>query len=450
MRVEDIKARIRQCAGIAEFNAMQTAVSASDARRIVLLSPTGSGKTLAFITAVLKRMTKLDCEEKKIFGVIIAPTRELVRQIADVARPVGTAFGLKTLSVYGGNAFSVEEASIRGETPSLLIATPGRLLDHIKRGTVDVGETRAVVFDEYDKTLELGFWDEIRQITRYLSQKLKRGEPDFVMVTSATPIKDMPDFVDVEKAELIDFTPVNRTEARLQIVGVPSHDKDKIEVLAALVRSIAAKGQIIVFVNHRESADRIGDYLSRQKISNVVYHGGLDQQQREIAIAKFASRAAKVLVATDLAGRGIDIEGVEAVIHYHAAADEQIWIHRNGRTARVDRTGEVFVITGPEEDVPEFVKMEREFYPDMTDQSPVKAEKSLIYFDRGKRDKISRGDIAGFVMKKAGVKAEDVGKITVGNSYSLVAVAPEAVWQIMDETRQSKLKNVKVRASLIK
>ncbi len=448
MKLTDIKAAIRKTAGIAELNPMQTAVAASDARRIVLLSPTGSGKTIAFTTAILRRISPAEAAEGALNTVIIAPSRELVRQIFDVIRPVAGSFGLKTVVLYGGNSFSSEEASIAGGMPAIVVATPGRLLDHINRGTLDVSGVANVVLDEYDKTLELGFQDEMKRISGRLSRNLPGGQPRFVMVTSATRLTDVPAFVDIAKAERIDFTAETPDTSRLRIVNVPSPDRDKLATLAALIRSLPANGPVIVFVNHRESADRVGAFLDREHISAAVYHGGLDQQQREIALARFDSHAARVLVATDLAGRGIDIEGVQAVIHYHPAADKEIWTHRNGRTARVDRTGEVYVITSSDENIPDFVVTENDYYPDMTATGAVPSEMALIYFDRGKRDKISRGDIAGFIMKQAGVPADAVGKITVGARYSLAAVRPEYTNAVIAAAKAGKLKNTRTRASL--
>lgn len=450
MKTSDIKSAIKQLLGIDELNSMQAVVAASDAKRLLLLSPTGTGKTVAYLMAVLRRISPAEAVAGQVNTVIIAPSRELVRQIYDVVRPVATHFGLKTLSLYGGNPFSAEAASIKGATSALVVATPGRLLDHAERGTIQLAEVRNVVLDEYDKSLELGFQDEMRQIARKLSTSLPGGKPTFVMATSATRLNDIPGFIDIAHAETIDYTETSPVSARLRIVNVPSLDRDKLSTLAALIRGIADRGACIVFVNHRESADRIGAYLDRQHISAVVYHGGLDQQHREMALARFDSHAAAVLVSTDLAGRGIDIDSVQSVIHYHPAADFETWTHRNGRTARIDRTGDVYVITGPEENIPEFVNFDNDFYPDATAETPVRAEKTLIYLDRGKRDKISRGDVAGFVMKQAEVPAADVGKISLGHAYALVAVTPRYASAVVEAAKAGKLKNTRVRASIVK
>lgn len=445
----EIISAITKATGIRVLNPMQVAVASCTARRLVLLSPTGSGKTIAYLLAVLKRMDAMKPRPEGLLTVVIAPTRELVRQIAEVMRPVGALLGWKTLAVYGGNSFADEHASILGDMPAIIVATSGRFLDHIVRRSFNCETVRFVVLDEYDKSLELGFQDEMRQITTKLGVGLPKRTPDFVMVTSATRLVEVPDFVNIDKAELIDFTLPDNKNERLTVVEAKSATRDKLTTLAAVIRSVESDGPIIVFVNHRESADRVGQYLRKNSISNVVYHGGLQQQQREMALAQFDSKAVKVLVSTDLAARGIDIAGVATVIHYHPAADRETWTHRNGRTARVGAAGSVYVITGPEEYAPEFAEVDHEMYPDLTLDTPVKAEKTLIYINRGKRDKISRGDILGYLVKQADVPMSSVGKITVGINYSLVAVDHAFVQQVIATSKTAKLKNIRILASIV-
>lgn len=443
MKLQDIRREIRRVMNIETLNPMQTAVATSDARRLVLVAPTGSGKTLAFAMALLRRIDD-HATHSSPRAVVVAPARELVQQIFNVIRPL--ASGLKVLALYGGNAFAAEEASIRGAVPDIVVATPGRLLDHINRSTIDVGETRLMVLDEYDKILELGFQDEMRKIVRNIAARRPGGKPDFVMLTSATRLDEMPAFVDFSGAETIDLTTESDVNRRLRIVNVPSPSRDKLDTLAALIRSIP-NGPIIVFVNHRESAERVGRYLKDNRISVTVYHGGLDQQGRETALAVFASEGARVLVATDLAGRGLDINSVAAVIHYHPAVNAETWTHRNGRTARIDREGTAYVISAPDESQPEYVTTEHDYYPDMTVDYAVKAPMTVLYIDLGKRDKISRGDIAGFMMKQMGLTAESVGRITVFPSYSLVAVNPADARAVIIAAKTARLKNHRVRIS---
>jgi superfamily II DNA/RNA helicase len=402
---------------------------------LVLLAPTGSGKTLAFTIAMLRRL-ETAYAGKGVSAVVIAPSRELVMQIHSVVRPV--AAGFKAIALYGGNAFSAEQASIEGAVPDIVIATPGRLLDHINRGTLNVSTARTLVVDEYDKTLELGFQDELRRIVRRLTHV------NSTVLTSATRIAELPAFIDAQKAQVLDFSQNDSPAARIVTMNVPSPERDKINTLAALLRTINAPS-VMVFVNHRESAERVYDELTKRHISCTLYHGGLDQREREIAVARFSLGATNVLVATDLAARGLDIADVQAVVHYHMPTSEQAYTHRNGRTARAGACGEIYVITGPDENTPEYVTTDNDYYPDYDATTELSAQMTLLYINAGRRDKISRGDVAGFVMKQCGIQAAKVGKISIGLDYALVAVAPDVAHTVIDTARSARLKNKRVR-----
>jgi superfamily II DNA/RNA helicase len=438
LKIADIKRRIADATSITNLNAMQQSVAATAAPNLVLLAPTGSGKTLAFTIALMRRLDPAFAG-KGVSCVVIAPSRELVMQIHSVVRPV--AAGFKTVAFYGGNAFSAEQSSIEGSVPDIVIATPGRLLDHINRGTLNVATARTLVVDEYDKTLELGFHDEIRRIVRRLTKV------NATILTSATPIAELPSFIDAAKAQVLDFSFNDSPASRIVTMNVPSPEKDKINTLEALLRSINAQSAMI-FVNHRESAERVASELEKRNIDCTLYHGGLDQREREIAVAKFSLGATNVLVSTDLAARGLDIADVQAVVHYHMPTSEQAWTHRNGRTARAGASGEIYVITAPEENVPDYVATDNDYYPDYDAKTSLSTQKRLLYINAGRRDKISRGDVAGFVMKQCAVSPDKVGKISIGLDYALVAVDADVVNTVIEAARSARLKNKRVRISL--
>ncbi len=443
MTDKELRQHIRAISHIEQLNAMQEAVMACHAKDIVLLSPTGSGKTLAFAIALLKR---IDPSQKACTSaLILTPSRELAIQVCEVLRPL--AQGLKTVALYGGHKMEVEIASLSSAAAEIVIATPGRLLDHIERGTLSLGAVKHLVIDEYDKMLELGFRKQMEAIGRRLPRRRQ-----LTMLTSATALDDKVMFVNPSEVKTIDYRRTASPRSKTLIMSVQSPERDKLDTLAALLRSLKVDSPSIVFVNHRESAERCVGSLRRRGINVLLYHGGLDQRQREIAVAALASGAYPVMVATDLAGRGLDIEGLGAVVHYHMPVDEKIWTHRNGRTARAGADGEVYLIVGPDENIPEYVTIDREFYPSAEnfdqnagqDMSPM----TLLYIDAGKRDKISRGDVAGFVMKSAGVEASLVGKITVGTDYALVAVASgDAANAVLSTAKTAKLKGKRVRIS---
>ncbi len=438
MTVSELKQRAAEALNIKSLNALQETVAHSDARDMTIIAPTGSGKTLAFVIAILNRINTAE-PHNAVSALILAPSRELVIQIYEVTRRM--ALPLKTVALYGGRPMTSEVGTL-AQTPDIVVATPGRLLDHLIHRNIDLSSTRVLVIDEYDKSLELGFQDQMSRIVKRLSRVNTK------ILTSATRLDPLPDFIDQKRAQILDFSETSSPRERMVIMEVESPEADKLETLASLIRSVNAR-RMMVFVNHRESAERVAAYLKKQKIDTTLYHGGLDQQDREIAVAQFDSEGSRVMVSTDLAGRGLDITDVDAVTHYHMPVNVETWTHRCGRTARVDAAGEVYVIVGPRENVPEYIDFDRQYYPDGSVTGPVRAERVTLYINAGKRDKISRGDIAGFAMKQAGVAPDKVGAIKIFPNYSLVSVSPDAVSAILTTARSAKLKTKRVLISQI-
>lgn len=437
MKLTELKQRISQSMGIAQLNPMQVAMAHSQAKSTILLAPTGSGKTLAFTLPML-----VDCDESqtdKVQAVVIAPSRELVMQIYDVIRPL--ALPMRAVACYGGHAMLDETRSLEAD-PQIIIATPGRLLDHFTRGNLHLERLRVLVLDEYDKSLELGFLDDMRRIVRQLG-RIRR-----VILTSATPLGDrLPKFLDFASPEVVDFTQGdNVAKGRVQYVKIPSATRDKLTTLLDLTASLPADERTIIFVNHRESAQRVYDALIKAGFPAGLYHGALDQQHREIALDLFNNGTTPVLVATDLGSRGLDIADVGAVIHYHLPINAETWTHRNGRTARQGAAGVVYAIISDDETVPEYVTYDREYVPrDYTLNPPVAAPVATLYFNAGKREKISRGDIAGYLIQRGGLTAAEVGRITVKDHYSLASIPAAKLQATLTAIAPYRLKNQRVR-----
>lgn len=441
MKNKEIISFISERLGIETLNPMQLAVMSARKNHIILLAPTGSGKTVAFTIAVLQR---LEPACGAIQALVIAPSRELVIQISDVVRRV--AVGYKTVAFYGGHPMQTEVDSIKGAVPDIIVATPGRLVDHLKRNTLSLERLRGIVFDEYDKSLELGFLDEIKRIVARLPRRLS-----LTMLTSATPISELPPFIDMTDAEIIDY--VARTESpreRMDVVNVISPDRDKLETLASLLLTLRPGAKTIVFINHRESAERVYEYLRRLRFPAGLYHGGLEQRDREQAVDLLNNGTTPILVSTDLASRGLDIDAVEAVIHYHHAPTVEAWTHRNGRTARIDASGTVYVITAEGENLPEFEVYDRDFRPAPRQTAPVPSAVATLYINAGKREKISRGDVAGYLMQCGGLTRDEVGRIVVKDHSSLVAIPSDKISVTLSALQGQKLKKKTVRVSVVK
>ena len=437
MDIKIILERLRERHGIVALNEMQQMMTGTQARKIILLSPTGSGKTAAFAIRLLR---ELKPSAGTVQAVVLAPARELVLQIADVIRPV--AAGLKTVAFYGGHAMADEVNSL-AVVPDIIVATPGRLLDHITRGTLDLGSVENVVLDEYDKMLELGFHDEMRRIAKRIRS------PRLVMLTSATRLAEMPGFLPMDGAETIDFTTRGEGAGRLQVLRVTSYERDKLNTLADLLHSLD-NGRAIVFVNHRESAQRVFDFLRKERFPAGLYHGGLEQRERQLAIDLFNNGTTPVLVSTDLGSRGLDIDDVNYIIHYHLPVSVESWTHRNGRTARMGATGTAFTIIAEEETVPDYVSWEREHFPGEASANGIRSDVATLYINAGKKEKISRGDIAGYLMQKGGLGKEEVGKIVVSDHSAIVAVPRAKAAKVVEAVAPFKLKNTRVKVSVIK
>ncbi len=428
---------IREKFGIEQPNAMQQAVWAARASKLVILSPTGSGKTIAFGGALLKRLQPAGGYTQ---ALILAPSRELTLQIFEVVRKL--ASGYKTVAFYGKHSME-EEVSSMAVVPDIIVATPGRMLDHLKRHTVDLTHCLALIIDEYDKALELGFHDEMERICKRL-KSLRT-----VILNSATPIAMMPEFIDMRGAETIDFSQKTANpRSRMQIVQVKSPVRDKLQTLIDLLHSMP-NGKVMVFVNHREASERVYNALLDADLPAGIYHGGLEQIDREGSVIRFNNGSTPIVVSTDLGARGLDIDDVNAVIHYHMPSSPEAWTHRNGRTARVDSSGEVYVITAEGENIPEYVVWERDYNPTGTTADPIRRSAVTLYINAGRKEKISRGDIVGFLTKDAGMQGSDIGKIDLRDHAAYVALPPEMIQHVL-HLPAPKIKGKRVRLSVFK
>jgi ATP-independent RNA helicase DbpA len=405
---------------------------------ILLLSSTGSGKTLAFLIPILQ---KLDSQIKKTQALIIVPSRELALQIEQVFKSLGTNF--KITCCYGGHLRETEENNLV-QAPALLVGTPGRLADHIRRGNITTDTIHTLVLDEFDKSLESGFWEEIVFIIESLKKLQKR------ILTSATEAVEVPGFVGLTSPVKLNFlSPDDEKENKLYIKTVLSEDKDKSDTLFKLICSIGNKS-LIVFCSHREAVERTSGLLIQKGIVNEFYHGAMEQQQRDSALCKFKNGTVNVLVTTDLASRGLDIPNIKYIIHYHLPATEEVYIHRNGRTARMDAGGTVILILSSEEKLPSYIKEVEQY--DLHEDSPLpeKPKWTTLFIAAGKKDKVNKIDIVGFLSNKGQLKKDDIGLIDVKDFFSFVAIRKLKVGQTLQLIKDQKIKNKKVKIDVAK
>ncbi len=422
------------------LNEMQLA--AIDANKkdedIILLSATGSGKTLAFLLPILEN---IDAENKNTQALIVVPSRELATQIEQVFKTMGT--GNKITSTYGGHKREIEENNLI-QPPAIIVGTPGRLGDHIRRGNITVDSIATLVLDEFDKSLELGFLEEMKFIIQSLKNVQKK------ILTSATDAVEIPDFIVLKNAQRINFLTPGEEAERLAVKSVLSDDKDKSETLFKLLCYLGNRSTI-VFCNHREAVERTSNLLSEKGIYNEFYHGGMEQQERDSALSKFRNGTTNILITTDLASRGLDIANIRYIIHYHLPLSEDAFTHRNGRTARMEASGTAILILNGEEKLPSYIdeKVEQIMLPEET-ILPEKPKWATLFIAAGKKDKVNKVDIVGFLTNKGELKKDDIGLIEVKDFFSFVAIRKSKMNHTLHVIKDQKIKNKKVKMEVAK
>lgn len=404
---------------------------------VMLLSDTGSGKTLAFLLPVTQL---LDRESRVTQALIIVPSRELALQIEQVFKNMGSGF--KITCCYGGHLRETEENNLK-QAPALIVGTPGRLADHIRRGNITTTHIETLVLDEFDKSLEAGFEEEMSFVIGSLPALKKR------ILTSATDAVEVPAFVGLKDAVEINFLTGEKSPA-LAIQMVRSKDADKTDTLFRLICALGNRSTI-VFCNQREFVGQLSTMLKDKGITNVFYHGAMEQQERDSALCKFRNGSSNVLVTTDLAARGLDIPNIRYIIHYQLPTTEESYTHRNGRTARMDKSGTAILVLAPHEYVPSYIKpAPTEITLPATAEIPQKPVWTTLFIAAGKKDKVNKVDIVGFLTNKGELKKEDIGLIEVKDFFSFVAVRKSKAGHTLQQIKTEKIKGKKVKIEVAK
>lgn len=434
MKSEDQNKQILSNLGIELLTDMQRAAQKAiiNEQNLLLLSPTGSGKTLAVLLPVLQL---LDENISNVQCLIVVPSRELALQTEQVWKKLGTKFKLNVC--YGGHSIDTELKNL-SNPPALLIGTPGRLTDHLERKSFDTNFIKTLVLDEFDKSLQLGFQDEMSVIISQLPALQKR------VLLSATSDVDIPEFVEIGSPVTLDFLEEEKNEA-LTIKLVVSPDKDKIDSLFNLICSLNSEPALI-FCNHRESTERVADLLSKKGIETGYYHGGMDQDDRERILVRFRNGSLNYLVTTDLAARGLDIPEMNHVIHYHLPGTETEFVHRNGRTARMNASGTAYIIQFKDEKIPYYIPDNLHILQ-VTKGNPLPnhPEYQTIYVSGGKKNKLNKGDIVGFFLQKGKLDKSEIGLIEVKDFISFVAVKATVVKKLLANIKDEKMKGKKYK-----
>lgn len=421
--------------GIKALNPMQKDALEliSNQNEVIILSPTGTGKTVAFLLPLLEKLD-VDCSE--IQALILVPSRELAIQINQVIRDMGSGF--KTNAVYGGKSGSKDRMDLK-HRPAILVGTPGRVADHMRRHTFTTEFIKTLVLDEFDKSLEIGFEKEMKDIISSLFNVETK------ILTSATQGVEVPYFVRLKEPKTLNNLKGKITSLSLKSIQSPS--KDKLETLAKALAHLGKKSGI-VFCNYKESIQRLSDFLTEKGIPHGCFYGGMDQIDRERTLMKFRNGTHRIIIATDLAARGIDVPELNFIIHYQLPHRREEFVHRNGRTARMNANGTAYIVHWKDEQLPGFIP-ELELEELLDKEIPAPPPWKTVFISGGRKDKISKGDIAGICFKKGDLKPEDLGVIELKEDCAFVAVKAKKAVALIQKLNNTHIKKRKVRVNII-
>jgi superfamily II DNA/RNA helicase len=434
------QAAILEKLGIEKLNKMQ--VESQEAigseQDVILHSPTGTGKTLAFLLPIIE---KLDPAKEGIQVLIMVPSRELALQIESVIREMGSGF--KANAIYGGRSGQKDKIDLQ-HPPAILVGTPGRIADRIRRENIVTTTIETLVLDEFDKSLEIGFEVDMKEILLDLNRVKSK------ILTSATKLDEIPDFVGLKSPITLDFSSEKPSKLNLKIVLSPS--KDKRESLLDLLDHVGNKPGIL-FCNFKDSIQELSEFLEDRGIPHACFYGGMEQKDRERVLIQFRNGSYRLIIATDLAARGLDIPELSYIIHYQLPPRNEEFIHRNGRTARMNADGTAFVLLYDKEKGPDYLRalnLPSILSSELTNNREVQHQKwTTLFISGGRKDKISKGDIAGLFFKQGGLQKEELGTIELKLDCAFVAVDTNKVEELISLVNNSRLKKKKVRVSQI-
>ncbi len=413
---------------------------------VVGKAKTGSGKTVAFALGLLNR---LNVERFRVQSLVMCPTRELAEQVAQEIRTVGRMIvNMKVLTLCGGTPMGPQIGSL-SHGAHIIVGTPGRIMDHIGKGRLNLREVNTLVLDEADRMLDMGFEEEMATVVRNIPTDrqtllFSATYPDQIKQISFK-IQRNPHEVTVESTH---------DTSKIEQLFYEVEDAHRVKAAAALLTHFQPESSII-FCNTKIACQEVADELKQMGFSVVALHGDLEQKDRNQVMVRFENKSASVLVATDVASRGLDVKGVGAVINYHITPDPEVHIHRIGRTGRADADGLALTLCEPKE-------MNRANAIEDYQNAKIKwtgiqavrfhanrivePEYQTIAIDGGKKAKLRPGDILGALTKDADIPGDDVGKIKVTATHSYVAVKTRSIKRSLKQFNEGKMKGRKFKA----
>jgi len=414
-----------------------------EGKDIIAQGETGSGKTAAFGLGLLE---KLEVKRFTVQSLILCPTRELADQVTKEIRKLGRSIqNIKVLTLCGGMPFGPQVGSLEHGT-HIIVGTPGRVEDHLNRGTLKLDHLTTLVLDEADRMLDMGFQSTIDAIidkTPVKRQTLLFSAtfPDQIKSISKRIMKN-PVMVQATSSHEENNSTIKQ---HLYEVG---DEEDRLTAVRLLLLNYDVKS-VVVFCNTKKETKEVADELYRFGFSALALHGDLEQRDRDQTLVRFANKSVSVLVATDVAARGLDIDALDLVINYQIAHDPEVHVHRIGRTGRAGNDGIACTLYSPKEShkinrLEEYLNhsLTSKFLPDygLLETSPRKPSMTTLLIDGGKKQKVRPGDILGALTGEKGIAGKEVGKIHIFDHRAYVAVNQNVAKVALKKLNDGKLK----------
>ncbi|MGB5965397.1 MAG: ATP-dependent RNA helicase DbpA [Sulfurimonadaceae bacterium] len=414
---------------------------------IIAKAKTGSGKTAAFGLSMLH---KLDVKKWKVQGLIMCPTRELADQVAEELRRLARfKHNIKILTLCGGMPLTPQRISLE-HGAHIVVGTPGRIQDHIGKNTLDLSNVHTLILDEADRMLDMGFLDDIKQIISHMPSErqtllFSATYPDEINFLSRTIMKN-PKTVSVEHHE-------EKPDIKQTFYKTSESEKDA-DLLKLLLHHQA--NATIIFCNMKVTCDEVSDYLNDMGLYALALHGDLEQRERTEVLSLFSNGSASILVATDVAARGLDVKDLDLVVNYEIPNQSEVYVHRIGRTGRAGKSGIADTLYTPREErkIPE-VEEQLGTTVDYGDINKLKhndlysPKYATLKIDGGKKDKLRPGDIVGAITSDKTVKGDEIGNINVTAMRSYVAVERAKAKMAFNLIRDGKMKGRNFRVHLL-
>ena len=417
-----------------------------DGKDVIGQGKTGSGKTAAFGLGLLH---KLNVKSYKVQSIVLCPTRELADQVASEIRKLARAVhNIKVLTLCGGAPFGPQIGSLE-HGAHIVVGTPGRIEEHLRKKTLKLDHVDILVLDEADRMLDMGFQDAIDDIIAKIPAQRQ------TLLFSATYPQEIKDIATrVMKNPMVVNAPSTHEESTIKQYFYQASTDDERMMALRLMLAKYKPDSALVFCNTKRDTQDVADELAYYGFYALAIHGDLDQRERDQALIRFSNKSVSVLVATDVAARGLDIDSLDMVINFNLAHDPEVHVHRIGRTGRAGRSGIAVTLFG-ERETRKLEALELDITPDelpsesLLDKPIKKPTMTTLKIDGGKKQKLRPGDIVGGLTGKDGIPGDKIGKITVSSNWSYVAVESSLVKPALKKIQNDKLKGRTFRVRIL-